>query len=324
MSEISRSPIRFRPVYQTRVWGGRTLANSFGRDLPDAQPYGESWELSAREDVDTVIQGSHFPGNSLRGLWKDDTQRPQIFGPDAPDAEEFPLLCKILDAQDRLSIQVHPPAEIAPELGGEPKTEVWFIAEAEPGAELYVGFRSGTTKEQFAQALEDGTVEDFVHRIPVSSGDYIFIPSGRLHAIGAGLLIYEIQQSSDTTYRVFDWNRMGLDGQPRELHIEQSLACIDFDDFEPTMDGGAETEDALLCECPHFRLERHQLPAGESISTVTGGRFAIMTVVSGELAMEGAAFGKGDFFIQPHGAESSECPTAATDATVLLTTWGKE
>ncbi len=323
MAELTRSPIRFRPVYQTRVWGGRTLAESFGRNLPDGQPYGESWELSARADVDTLIENSSLGIRSLRELWKDKTQRAQVFGQDAPDTEEFPLLCKILDAQDRLSIQVHPPAEIAPRLGGEPKTEVWYIAEAEPGAELYVGFKKGTTKKQFAQALEEGSVEDYVHRIPVSSGDYIFIPSGRLHAIGAGLLIYEIQQSSDKTYRVFDWNRMGLDGQPRELHIEPSLACIDFDDFEPTMDGGSDSHSPLLCECPHFRLERHQLKADESISSITDGRFAIMTVVSGSLSHDETKFQKGDFFIQPFNADQDDCPSADTDTTVLLTTWGK-
>jgi mannose-6-phosphate isomerase len=150
----------------------------------------------------------------------------------------FPLLCKILDARDRLSLQVHPPVAAARELGGEPKTEMWYIAEAGPGAELYVGLKHGITRSQFEERLRGGSVEECFHRIPVHQGDTMFLPSGRVHAIGAGLVIFEIQQNSDTTYRVFDWNRVGLDGQPRALHVPQSLASIDFDDVEPALVAG--------------------------------------------------------------------------------------
>jgi mannose-6-phosphate isomerase class I len=139
----------------------------------------------------------------------------------------------LLDADQKLSLQVHPPSSIAAQLGGEPKTEMWFIAHAEPGAELYVGLRRGVTRALFERKIADGTVADCFHRLAVQRGDVMFLPSGRVHALGAGLVIFEIQQNSDTTYRVFDWNRVGLDGKPRDLHIEQSLACIDFNDFEP-------------------------------------------------------------------------------------------
>jgi mannose-6-phosphate isomerase len=149
----------------------------------------------------------------------------------------FPLLIKILDAQDKLSLQVHPPASKAAELGGDPKTEMWHITQAVPGAELYVGLKSGVTREQFEQKIKDGSVADCFHRVPVKAGDTMFLPSGRVHAIGAGLVIFEIQQNSDTTYRVFDWNRVGTDGKPRELHVPQSLASIDFQDFEPALVG---------------------------------------------------------------------------------------
>src|SRR5687767_1695966 len=143
----------------------------------------------------------------------------------------FPLLCKILDAREKLSLQVHPPS---PALG-EPKTEMWYIARADAGAQLYVGLKRGVTRHDFERALQGGTVEECFHTIPVRTGDTMFLPSGRVHAIGAGLVIFEIQQNSDTTFRVFDWNRVGLDGRPRDLHVAESLQSIDFDDVEPSL-----------------------------------------------------------------------------------------
>src|SRR5262249_1256969 len=139
------------------------------------------------------------------------------------------------DAEDKLSLQVHPPSDVAAELGGEPKTELWYITDAVPGAELYVGLNRGVTREEFEGKIRDGTVAECFHRIPVKPGDAMFLPSGRVHAIGAGLVLFEVQQNSDTTYRVFDWNRLGLDGKPRALHVPQSLASINFKDFEPPL-----------------------------------------------------------------------------------------
>src|SRR5438045_243203 len=147
----------------------------------------------------------------------------------------FPLLIKILDAQEKLSLQVHPPAHKAVELKGEPKTEFWYVAHADAGAELFVGLKHGVSRREFEAKIRSGTVAECFHRVPVKAGDAMFLPSGRVHALGGGLVIFEIQQNSDTTYRVFDWNRVGLDGKPREVHIEQSLASINFDDFEPSL-----------------------------------------------------------------------------------------
>lgn len=308
------------------MWGGRSLESRFHRALPDQEhPYGESWEISAREEADSVVSGGPLAGKTLRQLWADPELKPLIFGRGAPGGARFPLLCKILDARDRLSIQVHPPTVIAEKLGGEPKTEVWYIAHAEPGAELYVGVRPGVTEASFREALESGTTGDLVHVIPVETGQHIFIPSGRLHAIGAGLLIYEIQQNSDTTYRVYDWNRTGLDGKPRQLHVEESLQCIDFSDVAPGMDAA---EGSLLCECEHFRLEHHLLEPGESAGRIsgslaepTGQRFAILTVVGGGLECGGEAFGEGDFLILPAAADGPALCAGAAGAEVLLTTW---
>ena len=177
----------------------------------------------------------------------------------------FRLLIKILDARDKLSLQVHPPAGQAAELGGEPKTEMWYIAEAAPGAELYVGLKRGVTRAEFEQKIKAGTVAECFHRVACEPGDAMFLPSGRVHALGAGLVIFEIQQNSDTTYRVFDWNRLGLDGKPRELHIPQSLASIDFNDFEPSLlprafAGSARRSSGRSCATPSSP-SRHRTPA---------------------------------------------------------------
>lgn len=279
-------------------------------------PYGESWEISARDEADSVVVGGALEGRKLSELWADPGLRTSLFGDRAPRSDRFPLLFKILDARDTLSIQVHPPAAIAPDVGGEPKTEVWYIADAAPGAMLYVGVKEGVDETRFREALLKGEAESCVHAVPVSKGQHLFIPSGRLHAIGAGLLIYEIQQNSDTTYRVYDWNRPGIDGKPRELHVEESLQCIDFSDVTPEMD---EPEGNLLVDCEHFRLEHHALAVGAKLDEVTQGRFAVLTVVSGEIEAGQTVFSEGDFFLVPPGRGNDL--SAAGEAEVLLTTW---
>src|ERR1051325_8200816 len=148
-------------------------------------------------------------------------------------AARFPLLIKILDARETLSLQVHPPADRAAELKGEPKTELWYVAHADPGAELFVGLKRGVTRRQFEQKIASGNVAECFHHVPVKAGDAMFLPSGRVHALGGGLVIFEIQQNSDTTYRVFDWNRVDASGKARQLHVKESWECIDIIDFDP-------------------------------------------------------------------------------------------
>lgn len=304
-------PISFQPIYMTRVWGGRTLEASYQRNLPDEQPYGESWELSDREHEQSVVLSGIHEGRTLNELWT--KNREEIFGSNL-EGDRFPLLIKILDARDDLSIQVHPPAEIAPSLGGDPKTEMWYIADRDPEAKLYIGFKNGVSRDQFADSLEDGSVEDQVHAVQPEIGESIFIPSGRLHAIGAGFLIYEIQQNSDTTYRVFDWNRVGLDGTPRDLHVEESMKSIDFDDFEPTMD---EPQGDNLAQCEYFQVDQKDLEKGTSFSN-GNERFAVITVVSGLIiSSEGSQFKPGDFFLLPKGASPV---SADRESKILVTT----
>jgi mannose-6-phosphate isomerase len=269
--------LEFVPIAMPRVWGGRMLESQYQRPLPLKDvPYGESWELVDREEAQSVVAQGPLAGMTLHELWN--SHRAEWFGDGLPESSRFPLLVKILDAREDLSIQVHPPAHLASSLAGEPKTEMWYVAHAQPGARLVVGLRQGVTQESFRQAIESGKVADLVHEIPVAAGDSIFIPSGRLHAIGGGLLIIEIQQNSDTTYRVFDWNRLGLDGKPRELHIEQSLVCIDYTDVEPSVD---QQEGNVIARCEHFVVEKFSLPAGASIGLARSDRFSLLHVVSG-------------------------------------------
>ena len=304
-------PISFQPIYMTRVWGGRTLEDNYQRNLPDEQPYGESWELSDREHEQSVVLSGIHEDRTLNELWT--KNREEIFGSNL-DGDRFPLLIKILDARDDLSIQVHPPAEIAPHLGGDPKTEMWYIADRDPEAKLYIGFKKGVSRDQFAKSLEDGSLEDKVHAVQPEIGESIFIPSGRLHAIGAGFLIYEIQQNSDTTYRVFDWNRVGLDGIPRDLHVEESMKSIDFDDFEPTMD---KPQGDNLAQCEYFQVDQKDLEKGASFSNGRE-RFAVITVVSGLIiSSEGSQFRPGDFFLLPKGASPI---SADRESKILVTT----
>jgi mannose-6-phosphate isomerase len=308
-------PLTFEPLPMERVWGGRKLERVYGRKLPNpAGPYGESWELVDREREQSVVNHGPWAGITLHELWRD--HRAEIFGPGLDHTNErFPLLIKILDARDDLSVQVHPPATVAAAFGGEPKTELWYVAGTEPGARIYVGLKRGVTRELFQQAIANGTVATCLHALEPCVGDSIFIPSGRLHSIGGGLLIHEIQQNSDTTYRVFDWNRPGLDGKPRTLHVAESLASIDFADVEPQPIAPQAT---TLAECAHFRVERLPLPATVRAANLLENRFAVFLVVAGTLASaSGRVFPPGSLVLLP---QASPPLTVLTDSVVLRVT----
>ena len=309
-------PLIFQPRFKARVWGGRTLETMYGKHLPPGVPIGESWEISDRPGDESVIANGPLAGRTLRDLMEEHPG--DVLGSAAPTADgRFPLLCKILDARDRLSLQVHPP-ERARHLG-EPKTEMWYIASAEPGAELFVGLKAGVSRTQFEQAIGSGDVAGCFHRVAVTTGDAMFLPSGRVHAIGAGLVIFEIQQNSDTTFRVHDWNRVGLDGTPRELHVPQSLASIDFGDFEP----------ALISEPPTRRngfvvraLVDHPLFRTDVIEAGTAGeirpqpqRLRLLACVLGSVGVRGSgvavALQPGDFCLLPAGVADIAIEAAA-------------
>lgn len=289
-------PLRFEPVYQTRVWGGRNLESQFGRQLPDAtQPYGESWEVSDRPEALSTIREGEAKGITIHDLWT--RYRDEVFGVALRNhpSERFPFLIKILDACDDLSIQVHPPASVAAELKGEPKTEMWYIIQAKPDARLYAGLRAEVTQGDFEKALHNGTTADLMYFIEPKAGDCLFLPSGRVHAIGAGLVIFEIQQNSDTTYRVFDWNRTGLDGKPRALHIEESLKSIDFNDHEPALQEPGR--DGELVDCDYFRVSRKNQATTQQLGK--SGENLTVAVVTGTLSVNGSLLTAGDFAVIP-------------------------
>ena len=226
----------------------------------------------------------------------------------------------MLDAQERLSLQVHPPAELAGTLEGEPKTEMWYLAHAEAGAEVFAGLAEPTDRAQFETALNEGRAADLIHRISVEKGDAIFIPSGRIHAIGAGCLIVEIQQNSDTTYRVFDWNRLGLDGRPRTLHIDHSLQSTDFADVRPALQPPAKGPSGHVASCAFFQVEKWTLDAPLTALENTGGRFAIFTCLEGRAECAGLMFGPGDFFLVPACLPQAQVKGLEPGTTLLRTT----
>ncbi|MGE3308974.1 MAG: type I phosphomannose isomerase catalytic subunit [Limisphaerales bacterium] len=318
-------PIRFVPIYQERVWGGRRLESVYGRVLPGTVPIGESWEISDRDEASSVVANGPWTGLSLSELV---ARHASALMGDAPLRRgRFPLLVKILDAREILSLQVHPPADRAEGLGGEPKSEMWFFTGADPGSEILAGLRPGTTRESFQRELSAGTVERCCHRIPVVPGDAMMLPSGRVHAIGAGLLLFEIQENSDTTFRVFDWNRVGLDGKPRPLHVRESLASIDFEDHAPRLVEtawsvpAADTADTattgfssrLLAAQESFRVEAHRGPSGARWIRKLA-RCLIVGVVRGSLRVgdgpDAVRLGAGDFCLVP---ASMGCVTATLE-----------
>ena len=271
----------FEPIYQDRVWGGQNLAHRLGRALPHTGPIGEAWEIVDRAEA----QSLHAPSrHRLADLMAQ--HRLALMGPGF-DGERFPVLVKWLDCQDRLSLQVHPPASVADALGGEPKTECWFIAEAEPDAGLYVGLKHTTDEATFKRVLanEQGQgLTPLLHRLPTRAGEAILLESGRLHAIDAGNLILEIQQNSDTTYRVYDWDRVGLDGQPRDLHIDASLASIDFHDIEPALMPPFNARgERVIAECDAFRIRQVNLTAGDTFEVQPRIAPTLISVVSGRV-----------------------------------------
>lgn len=308
-------PIVFEPIAMERVWGGRNLETLFHKHLPHGAPIGELWEVVDREDAQSVVHNGPLRGATLNELWT--KHREAIFGSAYVNhpAPRFPILVKLLDARERLSVQVHPPARVAPSLNGEPKTEMWYFAATQPGANIYAGLKNGVTRERFEQTLHTGEVEETLHVCPVQQGDSIFIESGRLHAIGAGNIIVEIQQNSDTTYRVFDWNRVGLDGKPRKMHIEESLLSTDFEDFEPEV---SHIPRGVLAECPYFRVEK--LPLSGPVPAATDDRFAIWTVVAGRVRVGVEEFNRGYFFLAPASMKSAQIEPLEPGTEVLRST----
>jgi len=273
-------PFKLRPALHVKVWGGRRLADMMRKALPTMEPYGESWEL---HDTAVVANGP------LQGISLGDLARQygaELLGAGNNPAEGVPLLAKLIDAADWLSIQVHPNDEQAGALENEPrgKTEAWVILHAEPGAQLVIGLRMGTSREMMAEAIQRNRLEALLVYAEVKTGDVLYIPANTIHALGPGILIYEIQQSSDVTYRLYDWGRLGLDGQPRELHIDKGVQVANLESLPHVR----QPEKALLVDGEYFRVWRHEL-ASKTFNIETEGRFQSLTCIAGsaQVAAEG-------------------------------------
>ncbi len=284
-------PLTFQPVLKDYIWGGRGLER-LGRNLPPGN-IAESWDIAAHPNGTTIVDNGRFAGMSLRDLLE--KLGVELVGRNAGwalDRAKFPLLVKLLDANQPLSVQVHPDDDYAlanegNELG---KSEMWVVLHAEPGSELILGVKDGTTREKFRRAIEEGQLEPYLHRLPVKAGDHVCVPAGSLHAIMSGLMIAEIQQNSDTTYRVYDWNRTGADGRPRPLHVEKALEVINFEQIEPELPGPLLVTDEagisreLLCRNRCFSTERVKMQAGASYQgNCDGDSLEIWGVLEGQV-----------------------------------------
>ena len=305
-------PFIFQPIFKQMVWGGRNLERLYRKNLPAGVPIGESWEITDRPDAVSKIANGPLAGKDLR--WLMEQHQAELLGKAKSQQGRFPVLVKIIDAQQTLSLQVHPPASMAAQLGGDPKTEMWYITQAAPQASIYSGLKKGITKSQFEKQIQAGTVAECFHRLPVQAGDAAFLPSGRVHALGEGLVLFEIQQNSNTTYRVFDWNRVGLDGRPRELHVDQAMASIDFMDFEPSLlprDGqsAADKGERTLVDCEYFSARDVRKNGGDRWDHFEAEKNmpVIIGVVEGRIVIKDAQLETplqaGDFCLIPASAK---------------------
>ena len=280
-------PLFFHPIYKERIWGGRKLAEKYRRELP-GEKIGESWEIACHSNGMGIVRNGPLNGFSLRDAIEKYGE--ELLGSAVyhNGYRKFPLLIKILDASDVLSVQVHPGDEYANihENGELGKTEMWYVIDAEPGAKLVYGVRHGVSREEFRHSLEQGRLEDCLRELEVKPGDVLYIPAGLVHAVGAGILICEIQQNSDTTYRVYDWNRVDDQGKSRELHKEKALDVIDFEGrYQGIGLPGLTLQEEgcrriLYVACDYFAMEK-LIIKGTMDLCLDGKRFQTLTCVEG-------------------------------------------
>jgi mannose-6-phosphate isomerase len=280
--------LEFQPIVKELVWGGRRLEKVLGKTLPEHALFGESWELVDLPTDQSVVRNRALEGATLEDL-REGHREALLGGAPLLDGR-FPLLFKFIDANQTLSVQVHPDEAACRRIGGgaRPKTEAWYIIDRLPGAVIYVGLKPGVTQKEFADAVTHHRVETLLHKIKVSRGDFIFLPSGTIHAIGSGVLLAEVQQSSDTTYRVFDWNRVGLDGKPRKLHLEEALESIDFTRSElPEISAPPSGRRGVVSD--YFVME--QLDLSNAVAALEGAGPLVLMGVGGHGRVEISADG---------------------------------
>ncbi len=294
------TPIKLKPVFKEIVWGGNRLKTEYGFES-DLNNIAEAWMLCAREDGDNLIVNGEFAGMSFTEFVKNNKS---VLGIKGQKYEEFPLLIKFIDAKADLSVQVHPDDEYAKiHENSYGKTEAWYVLDCDEGAQLIYGFNKNLSREEFKKSIEDNTFLDCVNKVSVKKGDVFFIKAGTLHAIGSGILLAEVQQNCNTTYRVYDYNRL-VDGKPRELHVEKALdvtdtvppACNGDPDSAPVIKGDA-TEQAL-CQCEFFKMDTIEVKGTYSLD-VSDESFVSLLVLEGKGEVAGLEAVAGESIFVP-------------------------
>lgn len=294
-------PLRFEPLFRRYIWGGRRLGTELGKPIGQGDDFAESWEIVDHGSDQSVISAGELKGKQLGDLVMERTV--ELLGRRVADQitldsipanlrNRFPLLLKFLDANRDLSVQVHPNDQqgsvlLPPDLG---KTEAWIVMAAEPGSRIYAGLKSGVDKYSFVKSIEENRIEETLHSFEPKQGDCVFIPSGTVHAIGAGLLIAEIQQSSDTTFRLFDWNRTDANGNSRELHIEAGVEATDFSGGPAKVVQATDESMQKLVQCDKFSIDRHRISKQRTLSMRES--FKIIAVIDGEVSLSGDPSGQ--------------------------------
>ena len=283
MTAVPLYPLQFKPILRRLIWGGRRLGTVLHKPIGDSADYAESWEISDYRDQVSVVEDGNLAGTTIRELVR--TRREELLGPALGPREQFPLLIKFIDAHQNLSVQVHPDDATARRLAGDNgKTETWVVLQVDPGSAIYAGLKAGAGRDEIAAAIKSGTVECLLHRVEAKIGDCILIESGTVHAIGAGVLLAEIQETSDVTYRIHDWGRVGPDGKPRTLHIREALESIDFErgpvaPITPAVEQTSAGTREQLARSAYFALTRLTLTQNTRVGQ--SDRFTILMGLDG-------------------------------------------
>lgn len=279
-------PIKLLPYVSETIWGGRKLIDEYNVKTQKSNA-AEGWMLSCHEAGTSTVENGEFANRNFADVVK---ENPKLCGKNAEKFSDFPILIKFIDAMDNLSVQVHPTKEYCEKIGkGQSKTECWYIIDCEKDAHLILGFKDKISPEQFKAAIENNTLTDYVCKMPVKKGDFFFIESGTLHAICKGILLAEVQESSNTTYRIYDYNRVGNDGKPRELHVEDGVAVTKLEKYsQPDFCKGERLDTdkrKLLADCPLFKVWKID-NSGELSLTADENSFVSLLIMQGEGSLE--------------------------------------
>ena len=324
MGQLSLYPLRFEPIYQYRLWGGRRLANVLTGPLPGDGPIGEAWVLSDRTDQQSLVANGPLKGQALGQIMKQFPE--QLMGRLSSRFSRFPLLLKFLDAQEMLSVQVHPSAA-QPELipaGDTAKTEAWVVIEAAKGSQIYAGLKSCTTAGSLRESLHDGTIAEHLVSISPKPGDALFIPAGTVHTLGDNIVVFEVQQNSDATFRLYDWGHIDPETkEPRPLQVDQAFACITFGSSDsglvsPRVETTTPVERERLFDCHAFLLWRLLGQDPFTVGATAEPRVLVCIEGSGQVTHRGIpyAVGKGDVWLLP--AEAGVCVFQPSGEVTLL------